>query len=62
MKTNILVFDQVQHNPGCTATGADKRLKFSDLVIVLAMWRKQRQKLISVFAFAHAKGLFVFFS
>ena len=37
-KPNILVFDQVQHNPGCTATGAGKRLKFSDLVIVLAMW------------------------
>ena len=43
-KNNILVFDQVQHNPGCTATGAGKRLKFSDLVIVLAMWRKQRQR------------------
>ena len=37
-KTNILVFDQVQHNLGCTATGAGKRLKFSDLVTVLAMW------------------------
>ena len=43
-KTNILIFDQVQHNPGYTASGAYKRLKFSDLVIVLAMWRKQRQQ------------------
>ena len=25
-KTNISVFDQIQHNPGCTATGAGKRL------------------------------------
>ena len=41
-KTYNLVFDQVQHNPGCTATGAGMRLKFSDLVIVLAMWQKTK--------------------
>ena len=42
--------------PGCTATGADKRLKYLDLVIVLAMWQQADQRL----CFRTAKGLFVF--
>ena len=45
-KTNILVFDMVQHKPGCTATEDGNRLEISYLGrrgIVLSVKRKQRR-------------------